>query len=382
MRFRIRPEQGLINKGNLYRLKKLMRRAREGEQLTLAFLGGSITQGCNSSSPDTCFPALTASWWKKSFPESSFTCINAGIGGTSSQFGVARVREQVLSKNPDFVLTEFAVNDGNDPFFCETYEGLVRAILSAPSAPALLLMNNVFYDTGKNAEDQHLPIAKHYDLPMVSMKHSIFAEVQNNQFLPSDITTDSLHPNDEGHALIASVITDLLEKIRLSMDEEEPPLYEKALPAPLTENAYEDSLMIKSGNADKGSARVICEGFAPDLRRKAGFLDIFSEGFVASEEGSRIEFSAFCTGIAIQYRKSVKKPAPVAAAVIDDDTDHPVLLDANFDEDWGDCLYIETAAKHLPPGEHKVRITLTEVHEDDAVPFYLTGVIFSGRNEK
>ncbi len=380
--YRISPEKGLINRGNRCRIKKVMKKARAGESITTAFLGGSITQGCNSSTPDTCYAALVHKWWVEKFPGSRIRFINAGIGGTSSQFGAARVREHVLSKKPDFILTEFAVNDENDPFFCETYEGLVRAILSDESAPALLLMNNVFYDTGINAEDQHLPVARHYDLPMVSMKQTIFAEVQNNQFSVTDISTDGLHPNDAGHELVASVIIDLLEKIRASLDEEEDPAaYEKGLPAPLTENAYEDSLRIKNYNTDADGAGLVLKGFVPDLHEKKEYLDIFSGGFTATGKGESIELSAFCTGIAVQYRKSVRKPAPVAAAVIDDDTENPVILDANFDEDWGDCLYIETVAKHLPPGEHKVSITLTQTHEDDTVPFYLVSFIISGRNK-
>ena len=83
------------------------------------------------------------------------------------------------------------------------------------------------------------------------------------------------------------------------------------------------------------------------------------------------------TCLAVQYRKSVKKPAPVARAVVDGDEEHAVVLDANFDEDWGDCLYLQDLLVHGAHGPHTVDITLTETHENDAVPFYLVSVIAS-----
>lgn len=50
---------------------------------------------------------------------------------------------------------DFSVNDDANEFFEETYEGTLRRlfVLAAPSAPAVVVLNNVFYDTGKNAPD-------------------------------------------------------------------------------------------------------------------------------------------------------------------------------------------------------------------------------------
>ena len=43
---------------NLARLKECMKRAERGEHLTLGFLGGSITEGSLSSSPEMCYAYL------------------------------------------------------------------------------------------------------------------------------------------------------------------------------------------------------------------------------------------------------------------------------------------------------------------------------------
>ena len=59
------------------------------------------------------------------------------------------------------------------------------------------------------------------------------------------------------------------------------------------------------------------------------------------------------------------------------DGSHELLLDGNFRETWGDCLYLDTVAEGLEPGTHTVKVEIAEAHEDDAVPFYLVSVIGS-----
>ena len=80
----------------------------------------------------------------------------------------------MLSKNPDWVFVEFSVNDESDEHFLETYEGLVRHIYQSEKSPAVVLISNVFYDTGANAQLQHSKVARHYELPLISMQSAIF----------------------------------------------------------------------------------------------------------------------------------------------------------------------------------------------------------------
>ena len=384
--YEIHPEKGLINRGNFTRIKNVMKKARRGEPVSTLFLGGSITQGSLSSKQELCYASLVHAWWVKKFPQSNVRLINAGIGGTTSQFGVSRVRQHVLTEKPDFVLTEFAVNDDNTEFFKETYESLVRVLLKDEKKIGLMLMNNVRFDDGINAEDMHLEIAKRYDVPMVSMKATIWPAICDKTINAPDITPDFLHPNDAGHELVASVIINFLEKVYAELDEEEAPAgydtdvtsKEIKLPSPITSNMYEESVRIKSYNMSSAhGVSVKCDGFKPDTNPKKEFLDIFSQGFSASKVGDSIEFTADCTGLALQYQKTIHLPAPVAKAVVDGDEANAIVLDANFDETWGDCLYIETIARHLDKKKHTVKITITETHENDQRPFYLVSCIAS-----
>ena len=369
MGYDVHAEKGFVNRGNLYRMKELMRRAEQGDKITLAFLGGSITQGSVSSQYTNCYAYLVYDWFVRRFPKTAFTYVNAGVGGTTSQFGVSRVEEDVLRYKPDLVIIEFSVNDENNDFYRETYEGLVRRVYGNAFAPAVLLVHNIFYDTGVSAEEKHREIGSHYQLPSVSMKPTIYAQVASGSIQNREITPDDLHPNTEGHALLAEVITECLDQIYGQRHEAEEPF---SMLEPLTQNAYEKAKRFQNHNSSP-----ICEGFAADPALKKYVTDIFRCGWTAAKEGDRITFEVEGTEIAVQYRKSVKHPAPVAVAVVDGDEEHGITLDANFEETWGDCLHIDTLAHHMPMGVHKVEIRLTQTHEDDAVPFYLVSVIAS-----
>lgn len=364
------------------RLKNLMKRAANGESLVIGFLGGSITQGSLSSTPKTCYAYLVYEWWKKSFPNAAFSFVNGGIGGTTSHYGGARAWKDVLCYRPDIVTVDFSVNDDANEFFEETYEGTIRRLLAAPSAPAVVVLNNVFYDTGKNAQDYHNRIADHYGIPHVSIKDTVYPDVESGKIVRADITPDNLHPNDKGHRLVADEICKLLDSIKAEMEEETivgeniegKSIKTEAsvlLPAPLTENAYEHSRLIQIQDNE-----AILDGFLVDPIEKKGMLDIFKNGWTAAHTNDKISFEIECSCLAVQYRKSVQQPVPKAKAVIDGDEAHAVILDGNFTEDWGDCLYLEPLLHHAEKKVHRIEITVTDA-KDIVRPFYLVALIVS-----
>lgn len=277
---------------------------------------------------------------------------------------------------------DFSVNDDANEFFEETYEGTLRRLLAAPSAPAVVVLNNVFYDTGKNAQDYHNRIADHYGIPHVSIKDTVYPDVESGKIVRADITPDNLHPNDKGHRLVADEICKLLDSIKAEVEEEtiageniegKSTKTEASvlLPAPLTENAYEHSRLIQIQDNE-----AILDGFLVDPIEKKGMLDIFKNGWTAAHTNDKISFEIECSCLAVQYRKSVQQPVPKAKAVIDGDEEHAVILDGNFTEDWGDCLYLEPLLHHAEKKVHRIEITVTDA-KDIVRPFYLVSLIVS-----
>lgn len=360
-------KDSILQLGNGYRLQQFQRKAEAGEAVTVAFLGGSITQGCLSSTPQTCYAYLTYEWIAKRFPKANVTYHNAGIGATTSHLGVSRLKEDVLAFNPDLLVIEFSVNDEDySQHFKETYEGLVRASLSWKDDLAVVILHNVRYNDGGNAEAIHQAVAKQYEIPEFSVRSSLYPLVEKGIVQNREITQDDLHPNDLGHALVASILCYGLEEA-----------FQKGinclpveLPKPITENRYETAIRYRNNTLQVSDSR----GFEKDETPQDGISDCFKYGYRAKEQGAFIESKGVFRQLAIQYKKAVHKPAPIATVWIDGkQVEEP--LDANFTEDWGDCLYLQVIAEDLPCSEHTVRVELTSVSENNVEEFYLVSFI-------
>lgn len=356
-----------MNTSNFARLKELFRRAAAGQELTIAFLGGSITQGSLSSTPQTCYAYRVYQWFVDTFPQAKFHYVNGGIGGTDSFYGVSRAVTDVLMYQPDFVAVDFSVNDAKLSFRQETYEGVIRKLLSWPSRPAVVLLNNIYYDTGLTAEDDHVAVGDHYGVPHISIRDSIYQDLKAGTYTRPQLSPDGLHPNDFGHGLVAGEIIKLLENVNAHREE---PEEGAVLPSPLTANAYE--------NARRLTIREVSpelNGFRADTAEKTGHLDHWKNGWIGHKPGDKIIFTVDASCIAVQYRKTIRRPALRAQLILDGDTTHPVLLDGNFDEDWGDCLYLQPILHHGEQKTHTVEITILPTEDETPTEFYLMALI-------
>ncbi|MCR5179045.1 MAG: SGNH/GDSL hydrolase family protein [Lachnospiraceae bacterium] len=379
------------------RLREFVQKAAAGDDLVVVFFGGSITQGSLASSEETCYARVFCNLLGEHFPKSSFTYVNSGVGGTGSHYGAMRVSTDVLSYSPDLVVIDFSVNDteavlplygegetaaqGDTDWsggrntdssgsalklYPETWEGVLRRILSCDSRPAVLVLGNCFYDTGISVEDEHNAIADHYGVPHMSVRDRILPLIREGRYTREDLSPDGLHPNDKGHRLIAEELMRLMLQYEESAGEL-PVRDEEALPSPLTANAYEYTERLDSAN----SAPELY-GFSPDnASHENDNYNFFRGGWTASQIGDRFEIDVEGSGIAVVYRKTIHRPSPVARLVLDGDEEHAVILDGNFDQDWGDCLYLQPILHHGNRGRHHISIVITEATPGDLVPFYL-----------
>lgn len=360
-------EASIVNRGNWARLKDCMKRAAAGEKLTIGYLGGSITMGSVATVQERCYAYLSHMWWKETFPQADIRFFNAGIGATTSQFGVARVDEDLLCYEPDVVFIEFTVNDDNNAHFQETYEGLVRRVYGSELAPAVVTLQNAFYHDGVSAEEIHTPVAKYYDLPCVSFKKSVVARVMDGVIAEADITPDHLHPNDKGHALLAETVKYFLNQVYAEMDvpEEAVALQAKTM----TKNRYENSVRMRNKNLVIQAS----EGFVADLSVQEHITHIFKNGWEVTGEGSFMELEVEAGCLAIQYRRTIQHPAPSMKVMVDGK--EMAVLNGEFDETWGDLIALETIFENEKKAKHHVRLELVNTHEGDKLPFYLVSVI-------
>lgn len=394
----------ILNEGNNTRLLNAMKKAQSGERVTIGYLGGSITMGSLASAPEKCYAYLSWLWWKEQFPHGDIHYVNAGIGGTTSHFGAARVEEDLLHAEPDVVFVEFSVNDDNTEHFLETYEGLIRHLLQNRKQPAVILLHNAYYDDWHSAQEIHSRVGRYYNLPYISFGDVLRLEIADGRLQTKQLTPDFLHPNDYGHRLLADMVWEYLDEVRACLQTEgggqngkqefgqngyqdfgrkgDRDLHSvkgvtsvEELPNPLTLNRYEHARRFR--NQDIQPLRS--HGFIMDEEAQKEITEIFKKGWMASEKGAEISFRVNASCIALQYRKTIQHPAPKAIAFLDGEEEKSILLDGDFEENWGDCLYLQILCENREKADHEVTIRLVEAKAEDVLPFYLVSLLTDER---
>lgn len=337
---------------------------RKGEPLTIAFLGGSITQAPG-------YRVQFEEWLRKTYPAVKLNTINAGIGGTGSDLGVVRIDEQVLSHNPDLVFVEFAVNDAKTDSLqiVRSMEGIVRKIRThAPTTEICFL-----YTTNKAQEETILSgthwrsarimeqVATHYGIPSISMDFAVASLVRQNKLVMHALkgmnygekirfTEDGTHPGEEGHRVYTQTISEAFPKLTTATYKAS-----DTLPQPYCKTNYETASMY---NIEKSwlSANWKQEGDAFDLTKR--FKAYFPLLTVTDSSRETITFRFKGTHIGLF---DVMGPGSACLKVYIDEL--PVQVIPRFD---GYCTYYRTNyfwLPQLPYGEHTVKI------ETDCTPF-------------
>ncbi|MCM1027499.1 MAG: SGNH/GDSL hydrolase family protein [Roseburia sp.] len=263
-------EKSLMQTGNPARLQRAVDRARRGEEVTIAFIGGSITQGAGA------VPINTGCYAYKIFErfcrlsgrgtEDNIRYIKAGAGGTPSELGMLRYERDVLrdgGAEPDIVVVEFAVNDEGDETKGECYDSLVRKILGGKSAPAVILLFAVF-DNDWNLQEQLSPVGRAYQLPMVSVRDAVVEQFyrkpgEGRVFSKNQFFYDCYHPTNLGHTVMADCVEYLL-RIADGLPRQEDDLDLERIAPPLGGEFQGVKLFDRS--AEGASIRVDCGGFS------------------------------------------------------------------------------------------------------------------------
>lgn len=225
-------QKSLVQTGNNARLKAAIERAKRGEDITIAFIGGSITQGAGAVPINTkCYAWKTfeglCSLAGKGVDE-NIHYVKAGVGGTPSELGMIRYERDVRRDGkvtPDIVIVEFSVNDEGDETKGVCYESLVKKILAAENKPAVILLFAVFANDW-NLQDRLGVVGERYRLPMVSTRDCVVEQfyqksgegkvVTKNQFF-----YDCFHPTNIGHQIMADGLVYLMREVdRSPMDED------------------------------------------------------------------------------------------------------------------------------------------------------------------
>ncbi|WP_024859538.1 carbohydrate binding domain-containing protein [Ruminococcus flavefaciens] len=181
--------------GNTYRLTQKLAAAESGSPLTVAYLGGSITEGKNYTTP-------FSNYLKTTFAKGSFKEINAGLSGTSSVVGLVRSEKQIVEQKPDIIFLEFSVNDHEDIMYKKCFESCIKKFLDMPNEPAVgIIITRA--KGGFSSQSQMYPIGKNFDIPVISMDDALTKAFNSGFLKASDYYSDEYHPHQKGGQLVA-----------------------------------------------------------------------------------------------------------------------------------------------------------------------------------
>lgn len=349
-------------------LAAVMKKAARGEEVTIACIGGSITQGTISSGTDDaqtgfrkCYADLFFEWWSDTFPDTEFSFINAGIGATDSYLGVHRVQKDVLNYNPDLVLVEYSVNDGSSILDKRNYDNLVRKILLSENNPAVMLLF-MGQTNGATAQDIHAPIGFHYHLPMVSYSNVINAMMKDKLYTDKQLSGDVTHPSALGHAITGEIIWKYLNEVYIQMDS-------FGAPSPCTQSPVTNEVYLNAEMLDSLSLTPVSLGSFVKSRK----MEAFPNGWTCEEGEGNLVFTVNCNRLGLLYYRTTDGKSGQFEVYIDGE--YTVVLDADFSSGWGNYAAAQEIYSSKEAAEHTVEIK--KAADSDGDCFTVLGLLIS-----
>ena len=359
-----RPRQGLPN--------FMAKAGRSGAEVKIGYLGGSIT-----AQPG--WRPKTLAHFQAAYPQAKISEINAAIGGTGSDLGVFRLKQDVLNHKPDLLFVEFAVNDGGaaPEQIHQCMEGIVRQtwktlpdcdicfVYTVTEALVGPLKEGKFQRSASAMES----IADHYDIPTIHMglevaKLAKEGKIEWKAKLPKTdeerkaladkfvFAPDSVHPHVEtGHELYLAAIVRSLGPIQSASAAPA----SHALKAPFTATNYEQAQLAPITEATLTSGFSLLDPKTDEFgKRWANRMTTLHKG---SKPGETITFKFKGTRCALY-----DLVGPDCGQVIVTLDDQPERIVPRFDPH---CTYHRLATlvigSNLEDKEHSVKI---QIHPD------------------
>jgi acyl-CoA thioesterase-1 len=177
---------------------------------TILFLGDSLTEGYQLSKEEA-YPALVETELKKTIPD--IKVLNGGVSGATSASGLKRM-DWYLKAKPEFMVLALGANDGLRGLKIEnTEKNLISVIEKAQERNITVILAGMKMPTNygepyrSQFEQMYPRLAKKYNLKLVPF---ILEGVGG---IPKLNLADGIHPNPEGHKIMAQTMLKVLRPL-------------------------------------------------------------------------------------------------------------------------------------------------------------------------
>lgn len=210
----------VIRRGGLH---NTFTKLNSGEEISIVFLGGSVTDAGIGYLGYSGWRDIVTSWFKDRYP-GKIKDFNAGIPGTGSTKGLERFDSDVLARDPDLVFVEFAVNDEEwvtIETIANNYKGMVskgwqkNPVMDFCFVETIAWYSKPLYSGGQMPHTvvAHYQVADFYKvIPSVNVGWALYQQIGPNKSWESLTKEgDRVHPNEEGNKIYGRAVLDLLE---------------------------------------------------------------------------------------------------------------------------------------------------------------------------
>lgn len=350
-------EKAILNPGNCYRLQEKIRAAQNGADITIAYIGGSITEGPDVKAAER-YVTLSSREFEKAYCNGGkVTCINAGLSGTPSNLGVLRLQRDVLAHRPDIVFVEFAVNDAQDSLEKQCFESMIRTILMQDNAPAVILIFNRTQD-GYSCQSIMGLTGLTYGLPMISVRDAVTWQIEQGTLTWEDFSNDTVHPNAYGHRMTADFIAHLMRIAEAGTW----PTYSVPDTKP-TKAPFVNAVMVTPQDEDTAGLNFTDFGdFTVYRGNRTGFTHQWRAGGPAG-----LRFTVTANAVFLIYNRN--KTANMGAMDVYVNGEKTMTIDTSDPNGWGDP-WTQLVVKSKTTETYEIEIRPAQGSEDKRIDIF------------
>ena len=359
-----KPEKIKYIKYNFKHLANTYSCLTKDKRLSVAFLGGSVTDGTGATNPrEDGWPRLVCNTLAGIY-NAKVEERRQSIGGTGSYFGAFRYTTDIGSaarQQPDLLFIEFAINDFYNG---ESYddvvkndESLVRKAYSLN--PKMDIVFVLTFDELRKNEDYeqlsaHKAVAEKYGLLCINLREILGPTIDFKSYY-----SDGVHPNTDGYQMYANVINDALLSCMPSPDKgiAKPTVKDKVLPKAMCDY-YKNPSLVQSYDIKLTSSKnweYSISDFSYLGRKYGGKI-------MASKKGAKLVIKFKGDSFGLVYEGGTK------FGKADVSVDGTKVLELNGKLDYSNPRIVRVPISKK--GEHTVTVTLTE-DKDFAIAAYL-----------
>ncbi|GFZ51499.1 hypothetical protein JCM24511_09266 [Saitozyma sp. JCM 24511] len=299
------------------RTRRFLAKLLEGQPVSLAILGGSVTVGHSLVEGESTWGQILFDWINSTFPHPDHEWTNGAVPATGTDY-FAACYDQHVPRNADLFVVETAINDkyvdelateGVVTDAVDYTESLVREILSASDDTAMIMLSTwAVPHPYINGAEKHNIVAEYYDVTRLSSRAFLYKYyMQNQDQLSGHFNEEDFgNQSQEGHLYMAQLVIYHLETVLCQMETElrDPPRVQGSRFRSEYDPYRVPAVRLRQGLRDApfAESRALCRsanirkpdgswGLTPSFNQGFRQLEMYDKSWWAADEaGSIITF--------------------------------------------------------------------------------------------